>query len=136
MVLKRKQSAHSVCIEKKKVILPRKPPNKADLVEEIKLIKKLNDAMEEEIKDSDDKIAILEEREKKNLEAIKELQKIDRCRLYLQVETLSDITDGTGDYISITSYNGKRTNFTTPTHDWPEQTIPDKSHWNLWKKAI
>ena len=76
MVLKRKQSAHSVCIEKKKVILPRKPPNKADLVEEIKLIKKLNDAMEEEIKDSDNKIAILEEREKKNLKAIQELQKM------------------------------------------------------------
>ena len=42
------------------------------MVEEIKLIKKLNDAKEEEIKDSDEKIAILEEREKKILEAIKE----------------------------------------------------------------
>ena len=76
MVLKRKQSAHSVCIVPKKPIAPRKPPSKADLVEEIKLIKELNDAMEEEIKNSDDKIAILEEREKKNLEAINKLQKM------------------------------------------------------------
>ena len=36
----------------------------------------LNDAMDEQIKDSDENIAIQDKREKKHLEAIKEVQKI------------------------------------------------------------
>ena len=66
MILKRKQSAHSVCIIPKKTTLPKKAPTKQDLCEELKLIKKLNDAMEEEIK-------TLEEKDKTNLEVIKKL---------------------------------------------------------------
>ena len=68
MVLKRKQSAHSVCIIPKKNTLPKKAPTKQDLCEELKLIKKLNDAMEEEIK-------TLEEKDKTNLEVIKNLER-------------------------------------------------------------
>ena len=74
MVMKRKQSAHSVCIVPKRTIVAKKPVTKSDLSEEIKLIKKLNDAMEEEIKKSDDTIAQLEKKEKKYLETIKTLE--------------------------------------------------------------
>ena len=74
MVLKRKQSAHMACIVPKKTNVAKKPATKADLSEEIKLIKTLNDAMEEEIKRSDNTIAILEIKEKKYLETIKTLQ--------------------------------------------------------------
>ena len=74
MVLKRKQSNHGVCIVPKKIILPKKAPTKADLSEELKLIKQLNEAMEEDIQNSDKTIAILEKKELKNLETIKILQ--------------------------------------------------------------
>ena len=63
MVMKRKQSTHTSCIVPKKTIAPRKPPTKADVCDELKLVKKLNDAMEEEIKKSDDTITQLEKKE-------------------------------------------------------------------------
>ena len=74
MVLKRKQSAHSVCIVPKKTNLPKRPPTKADLVEEIKVMKQINDAMEEDIKTSDDEIALLKTKEDTYLTAIKKLE--------------------------------------------------------------
>ena len=82
MVLKRKQSAHSVCIIPKKTTLPKKAPTKQDLCEELKLIKKLNDAMEEEIK-------TLEEKDETNLEVIKNLD----CRLGEQEKTSFTFTE-------------------------------------------
>ena len=66
----------------------------------------------------------------------RELTRLNRCRLYLQVETLSDITDGTGDMILATIYNGNRTSFGIAVHDWPVQHKPDKHHWRSWRKAI
>ena len=61
MVLKRKISAHLVCIEPKKTNnLPKKPPTKADILKEFKIIQKLNEALEEENKKNLDTIVILE----------------------------------------------------------------------------
>ena len=74
MVLKRKQSAHSVCIIPKKTNVPKRPPTKADLVEEIKVMKQINDAMEEDIKTSDDEIALLKKKEITYLATIKKLE--------------------------------------------------------------
>ena len=74
MVLKRKQSAHSVCIVPKKTNVPKRPPTKADLVEEIKVMKQINDAMEEDIKTSDDEIALLKKKEITYLATIKKLE--------------------------------------------------------------
>ena len=53
-------------------------------------------------------------------------QRLNRCRIFLQAETLSDITDGTGDQISRRCYMGLRNTFKSSTHDWPEQGNPDK----------
>ena len=66
---------------------------------------------------------------------LKQLVKLNQCRLYLQVKTLSDITEGKGDRISKTPYTGNRAN--NPVyHNWPQQSKPDKSHWTLWRKAL
>ena len=51
----------------------------------------------------------------------RQLQALNRCRFFLQVETLSDITDGTGNQISKQAYDGKRTTYTSKIHDWPVQ---------------
>ena len=79
MVLKRKQSAHSACIVPKKTNVLKKPPNKADLVEEIKVMKQINDAMEEDIKNSDDEIEILNKKENNYLATIKELEEKEKA---------------------------------------------------------
>ena len=67
MVLKRKISAHAVCIDPKKANVPKKPPTKANLQEELKMTKKdlimtkeLNEALLEEVQHNEVKIDALE----------------------------------------------------------------------------
>ena len=67
MVMKRKISAHKVCINPKNMNVPKKPPTKADLNSELKLIKddlklnkELNDALLEEVKTNEEAIEILQ----------------------------------------------------------------------------
>ena len=66
----------------------------------------------------------------------KRLSKLNRCRLFLQVEILSDITDGTGNQISNCAYQGHRTSHELSSHDWPEQISPNANHWALWRQAL
>ena len=49
MVLKRKISVQGFCNEPKKKVSAVKAPTKAELVEEIKCLKRLNSSLEEEI---------------------------------------------------------------------------------------
>ena len=65
MVLKRK---HVACIDPMKTNVLKKAPTKADLMEEMKLVKQLNIAIAEEI------IAILEKNERKLLDTIEKLE--------------------------------------------------------------
>ena len=64
MVLKRKTSAHVVCIDTKKTAAPKRQPTKADLLQELKDMKKLNDTLElENVKN----LKVIKILEKKNL---------------------------------------------------------------------
>ena len=65
-----------------------------------------------------------------------ELQRLNRCRLYLHVSTVSDITDGSGVRISKQSSNGHRDPDRPQYHDWPEQGRPGPREWQLWRKAL
>ena len=65
-----------------------------------------------------------------------QLQQLNRCRLYLHAETLSDITDGTGNLISKQAYDGRRIPTSSSSHDWPVQEKPNEIHWKLWRKAL
>ena len=65
MIGKRKLNTHTFCIDQKKdAIAPKKPPTKAEISNELKVVKKLNLALEEENKKYIDKIKGLEERVK------------------------------------------------------------------------
>ena len=73
MVLKRKISAHAVCIDQKKTNGPKKPLTKAEIQEDLKMTKstlkmtkELNDALLEEVKENEAKLEALEKRNKKN----------------------------------------------------------------------
>lgn len=49
----------------------------------------------------------------------KQLIKLNRCRHYLQVDTLADIADGTGDQIDTCAYAGVHHHHASSSHDWP-----------------
>ena len=77
MVLKRKIRAHAVCIDQKKTNGPQKNPTKADLQEDLgnsknglKMTKELNDALLEEVKQNEEKMEALENKDKKNKDII------------------------------------------------------------------
>ena len=65
-----------------------------------------------------------------------ELCHINRCRLYLQVATLSDITNGNGMMIRRGVLKGKMKTLNKPYYVWPVQARPGLTSWRLWRKAI
>jgi len=68
--------------------------------------------------------------------SIKELQVLNRCRKYLQVLTLADITNGTGDRISQNFLDGKRDPTRKSTFSWSEIPKPGYNAWIKWSEAI
>jgi hypothetical protein len=64
------------------------------------------------------------------------LGSLNRCRLYLQVITLADISSADGSYIIPEALQGiplssRRSRFT-----WPNQQCPPHSAWELWRSAL
>ena len=65
-----------------------------------------------------------------------ELQRLNACRLKLQVARLSDITSADGQFISTDCLRGvDSTNFRSLT-SWPRQGHPPKEWWLLWKRKL
>ena len=63
-----------------------------------------------------------------------ELRRLNLCRLYLKVTTLSDIADTNGLNILRTCWNG-----TSPQSSpllWPRQERPSNSAWRIWRKYL
>ena len=65
-----------------------------------------------------------------------ELAHINRCRLYLKVATLADITNGNGLEIRHGVLKGHMKETNQPYYKWPLQARPGISSWRLWRKAI
>ena len=91
MIGKRKLNTHTFCIDQKKnAITPKKPPTKAEISNELKVIKKLNIALEEENKKYVDKIKGLEEKvkalEKQNISSKVTIEK-NYATNYCQTES-------------------------------------------------
>ena len=66
----------------------------------------------------------------------KEKQVVNRCRSFLQVLTLSDISTGDGNGISLCYYHGKRDVHRVSSYSWPNQRYPTKSEWRIWRKCV
>jgi ribonuclease HI len=64
-----------------------------------------------------------------------QIRKINYCRLYMNVTTLSEITNAKGDMIDPAMIEGKREN-TISQEKWRRihQQKPDAASWNLWKR--
>jgi hypothetical protein len=65
-----------------------------------------------------------------------DLAKINVCRQHLQALTLADITDGTGERITLNAWNGKRSLQHTLRYTWGFQPNPPATFWTTWRRAI
>ena len=64
------------------------------------------------------------------------LQKINRCRLFLRVTTLSDITDASGRYIEHHVWAGERPKHRKTTLNYPTYERPPKQDWSIFRKFL
>ena len=65
-----------------------------------------------------------------------EIRQFQRCRIYLQVTTLSDIVDGTGKFIDEKAWRGERDKYRTATYRYPTQQRPDGNAWRAYRKLL
>jgi hypothetical protein len=63
------------------------------------------------------------------------LERVNCCRLYLRVDTLSDISTLTGDKIDRKAWLGTG-RMPSSNNDWPVQPRPHDKYWSLWRKAL
>jgi hypothetical protein len=66
------------------------------------------------------------------------LQALNRCRLYLQATTLSDIATGSGCSIMHWAWVGQQSRIThiSSSYEWPVQHRPDARDWRIWQTAL
>jgi hypothetical protein len=66
------------------------------------------------------------------------LRSINRCRLFLQVTTLSDITDGTGKYILEDVHKGSANGIRDrkSTYEFPRQAHPPRTDWMIFRRQL
>jgi hypothetical protein len=66
----------------------------------------------------------------------KSMDILNRCRLYLQVITLADITSADGKEIMPGVKKGQRLDEQTSRLEWPHQERPSNQDWNLWRISL
>ena len=64
------------------------------------------------------------------------LVRINRCRLFLQVNTLADVIIGYGDDYCKQTYQGHRDATRTSNFIWPTQPRPDNKSIKMWRRAL
>ena len=71
-----------------------------------------------------------------NIYSKAEIQHINRCRIYLQVSSLSDIATGDGNNFSYRAYRCEFDGTRLNTYIWPRQPRPGQNARQLWKQAL
>lgn len=64
-----------------------------------------------------------------------ELKKINTCRQYLQVSTVSEVVDGFGEQFTGT-YKGDKDRMRTPKYDFASQLKPSQDIFRVWRRAL
>ena len=65
-----------------------------------------------------------------------DLSKINHCRKYLQVWTISDITDGSGLQVTRKAFTGQRDLSRISLDKWETVRKPAESAWAKWRRCI
>ena len=66
----------------------------------------------------------------------KVLKQLNACRIFLQVLTLADISDGSGREVLKGSLQGSRHNDRRSSYDWPKQLRPSAGAWRTWRSTL
>jgi hypothetical protein len=66
----------------------------------------------------------------------KERLLLHRCRIYSQVETISDIADATGTQILDCWLDPYQSKPSVSTKSWPRQSDPGKVAWSIWRRTL
>lgn len=65
-----------------------------------------------------------------------EIKRLNYCRLYLQAQTISDLTDVSGCYLDRVKYEGRFFHNSSCTHGmWIHQKRPSSLEWKLWQRT-
>ena len=64
-----------------------------------------------------------------------QLQALNRCRLYMQVTTVADISNGEGNKLHPHAFSRKRIG-QRDTYHWPVQGMPPAADWKIWDHYI
>jgi hypothetical protein len=80
-------------------------------------------------------VALMEVFANKKITA-KEMKDINRCRMYLKVFHLSDVTDIDGRRIEAWVIKGKRDGTRSSKWEWPIQQRPPTAAWKVWNKVM
>ena len=67
---------------------------------------------------------------------IPELQAINWCRMYLNVVSVSDISEGNCTTVTANAYMGVKDYDRPSTWNWPTLPSPPKKDWNKWRGAL
>ena len=65
-----------------------------------------------------------------------DLTHINRCRIYLKVATLADVSNGNGTMIRQGVMKGEMMMHNRDYYKWPRQSRPGIASWRLWRKAL
>jgi hypothetical protein len=65
-----------------------------------------------------------------------ELIRVQRCRIFLQVECISDITTADGLRLDPNLNNETPSVASSSTRLWPRQTLPGPTSWSTWRKLL
>jgi hypothetical protein len=66
----------------------------------------------------------------------KTLTRLNRCRLFLQVNSAADIVTADGKWITHDAWHGKLDDMRPHYYSWPNQGDPPARDWALWRKAL
>ena len=66
----------------------------------------------------------------------KVLKQMNACRIFLQVLSLADISDGSGREILKSSLQGIWHNDRRSSYDWPKQLRPSAGAWRTWQSTL
>ena len=68
--------------------------------------------------------------------SVLELQKLNACRMFLQVARLSEVSTGDGKQLQENIVCGQRSNMFRSKNKWPRQNNPLPECWKLWKRKL
>jgi hypothetical protein len=68
--------------------------------------------------------------------SINQIKALNRCRLYLKVITLSDITTADGSRLLISARRGNIITSRTSQLLWPAQGKPTRADWTVWTSFL